>query len=200
MPGDALPAGRPAASAGPARQRCLPATPTGCYKRPRRGIVTNALVTSNFVGSRDQARCHVSAKRQGGAPQALRGRRAGRAGRARGEDGVGAHDPRHARHFPAAGMRRAARARVGHAPRWAQTACVRVQRIYLKSVRRCSRAQAVCLNFWSPLLFYMIPVALLASLILWVSVYYNWKRGAPPPVCVRAPGHACRPGMRPQRA
>jgi len=114
MPGDALPAGRPAASAGPARQRCLPATPTGCYKRPRRGIVTNALVTSNFVGSRDQARCHVSAKRQGGAPQALRGRRAGRAGRARGEDGVGAHDPRHARHFPAAGMRRAARARVGH--------------------------------------------------------------------------------------
>ena len=78
--------------------------------------------------------------------------------------------------------------------------CVRVQRIHLKSVRRCSRAQAVCLNFWSPLLFYMIPVALLASLILWVSVYYNWKRGAPPPVCVRAPGHACRPGMRPQRA
>jgi hypothetical protein len=37
---------------------------------------------------------------------------------------------------------------------------------------------AVGLNFWSPLLFYMLPVAILASLILWVSVYYNWKRGS----------------------
>lgn len=36
---------------------------------------------------------------------------------------------------------------------------------------------AVALNFWSPLLFYMLPVAILASLILWISVYYNWKRG-----------------------
>ena len=36
---------------------------------------------------------------------------------------------------------------------------------------------AVACNFWSPLLAYMLPVALLASAILWISIYYNWKRG-----------------------
>jgi len=36
---------------------------------------------------------------------------------------------------------------------------------------------SVACNFWSPLLAYMLPVALLASAILWISIYYNWKRG-----------------------
>ena len=36
---------------------------------------------------------------------------------------------------------------------------------------------SVCFNFWSPLIFYMLPVALLSTVILWISIYYNWKRG-----------------------
>lgn len=36
---------------------------------------------------------------------------------------------------------------------------------------------AVVMNFWSPMLWYMLPIALFATLILWISIYYNWKRG-----------------------